>query len=84
MNNAYLNTNPKERIYFYAVEEFGKDWGKLVIVVRALYGLKGSRSAWTEDIRQVMIYLRFQPCTNDDDIWMISAVEPTTINSGDV
>ena len=36
VQNAYLNANSKERIYFYAGTEFGKDEGKLFMVVRAL------------------------------------------------
>ena len=46
VQNAYLKAKPKERVCFYAGTEFGKDEGKLVIVVRALYGIKGAGSAW--------------------------------------
>ena len=35
VHNAYLNAKPKECVYFYARTEFGKDGGKLVILVRA-------------------------------------------------
>ena len=34
--NAYLNTNPKECVYFHAGTEFGKNEGKLFIVVRVI------------------------------------------------
>ena len=50
VQNAYLNAKPKERVYFYAGTEFGKDEGKLVIVVRSLYGLKGAGIAWAAAI----------------------------------
>ena len=48
--NAYLNNKSKERVYFYAGTQFVKDEGKLVIVVRALYGLKGSGISWAAAI----------------------------------
>ena len=40
VHNAYLNAKPKERVSFYAGTEFGKDEGKIVIVIRYLYVLK--------------------------------------------
>ena len=70
VQNAYLNNKPKERVYFYAGEEFCKYSGKLVVLVRALYGLKFSRSAYAAAIRQVKIYLRFQPFMDDAYVWM--------------
>ena len=40
IQNYYININPKERVYLYSVEEFDKGWVNLVVLVRALYGLK--------------------------------------------
>ena len=68
VHNAYLNAKPKECVYFYARTEFGKDGGKLVILVRAQYGLKGSGIAWTAEICQCMCKLGFTPCIADDDV----------------
>ena len=42
IQNAFLESPTKEKIYFYAGEEWKADQGKVVIVVRALYGLKSS------------------------------------------
>ena len=68
VQNAYLNANSKERIYFYAGTEFGKDEGKLFMVVRALYGLKGAESAWAAAIFQCMRNLGFTTCIADGDV----------------
>ena len=46
VQNAYIIAKTKKPVYFYAVEEFGKDWGKIVVLVIAVYGMKGSGSAW--------------------------------------
>ena len=47
VQNAYLNAPTKEKIWFKAGPEFGKDKvGKPVLVVWALYGLKSSGARW--------------------------------------
>ena len=40
IQNVYLNTKTKEKILFYAGDEWKSDQGKVVVIVRALYGLK--------------------------------------------
>ena len=40
IQNAYLNTKTKEKILFYAGDEWKSDQCKVVVIVRALYGLK--------------------------------------------
>ena len=57
IQNAYLNSNPKGKIFFYSVEDFIKDKGKLIIVIHAYYGLKGTRSTWVSVIIQLMMDL---------------------------
>ena len=74
VQNTYLNANPKEHVYLYAGTEFGKDEGKLVILVRALYELNGSGSAWAAEIRQFMRNLGFTSSIADGDVWMCEDV----------
>ena len=83
VQNTYLNAKPKGRVYFYAGTEFGKDEGKLVIVVRALYGLKGDVSAWAVAIHQCMRNLGFTPCVADGDVWMQEAVDTSNLESNE-
>ena len=42
IQNAFLSAPTKERIFFYAGEEWKADKDRVVVVVRALYGLKSS------------------------------------------
>jgi hypothetical protein len=42
IQNAYLNAPTKEKVWFKAGDEWGEHKGKPILVVRALYGLKGS------------------------------------------
>ena len=83
VQNAYSNAKPKERVYFYAGDEFGIDKSKLVIVVRALYGPKGAGSAWAAAIRQEMRDLGFTPCLADTDVWMRTAVDTSRLETSE-
>ena len=84
IQNVQFNSKPKEHIYFYARKEFGKDWGKVVVVVRALYGLKSDGSACAAATWKFTRDLGFQPCIDYDDVWTISAVDTSAIESGDI
>ena len=61
VQNTYPNATPKEHVYFYAGEEFGKDWGKKVVLVRELYVLKGAGSKWKAAISKLRRDLGLQP-----------------------
>ena len=45
IGNAYLNTKCREKIWTVAGADFGTEKGKVVLLVRALYGLKSSGAA---------------------------------------
>ena len=42
VQNAFLQTETFEKIFFYAGSEWGTDEGRVIVVVRALYDLKSS------------------------------------------
>ena len=46
LKNVYINTNPKDRLWFLYGQDFVVHKGKVVVVVTALYGLKGNGYAW--------------------------------------
>jgi Reverse transcriptase (RNA-dependent DNA polymerase) len=46
VGNAYLNADCWEKIWFVAGPEFGTKKGKVLIIWKALYGLKSSGAAW--------------------------------------
>jgi hypothetical protein len=39
IQNAYINAETKEKIWFHGGDEMGSDKGKVIVIVRALYGL---------------------------------------------
>ena len=46
IQNAYLTAKCREKVWTRAGPEFGSDAGKIMLVVRALYGLKSSGAAF--------------------------------------
>jgi hypothetical protein len=53
IGNAYINADVREKVYFIAGDKFGdRHRGKVVIITKALYGLKSSGAA-CEDIHRV-------------------------------
>ena len=76
IGKAYLNAPCREKVYFCAGAEFGtKNKGRLVVIVRALYGLKSSGAAWHAFFAASLGNeseggLGFVPCTRaDPDMW---------------
>ena len=61
VQHAYLNANPKEKVFFYYVEEFDKDKYKVVIMIRTLYGMQLMGYEFVEAIHQMLRDLGFQP-----------------------
>ena len=81
VGNAYLNAEPREKIYSEAGMEFGpKDMGKTVIIVRALYGLKSSGAAWRSHFAQSLRDLGFESSYADPDVWMRHSVKKDGTN----
>ena len=77
VQNAYLNAEPRENVYTIAGKEWGALEGRVVVIVRSLYGLKSAGAAWAAALRQVMRDLGFFPCRADGDVWMRASVDTT-------
>jgi Reverse transcriptase (RNA-dependent DNA polymerase) len=71
VGNAYLNAQTTEKLYCYAGKEFGiEDEGKMMIIRRALYGLKSSGAAYRAHFATTLSELGFKSCQADPDVWM--------------
>lgn len=78
VGNAYL-TAPlpaEEKYWCKAGPEFGEDEGKVLILVRALYGLKSAGAAYRHHFAQTLTDLGFESCYGDADVWRRAAVKP--------
>ena len=70
IQNAYLNAETKERVWFEAGPEFGDHGGKPILIVRALYGLRGSGKAWRYNLAdKLRNELNFRSSLADPDVW---------------
>ena len=77
VQNAYINAPTKEKVWFRAGSELGQDnKGKVVVIVRALYGLKSSGARFREHMAQTLRNLDFKSTKADPDVWIRSAVKP--------
>ena len=76
IQNAYLCAKCREKIWTYAGPEFGDELkGKILIVTRALYGLKSSGAAFRALLAETLYDLGYKPSKADPDVWMRPAVK---------
>lgn len=76
IGNAYLNADCREKIYFIAGKEFGSKAGCILIIKKALYGLKSSGAAWRSLFSATLVDLQYEPCRGDPDVYIRKAVKP--------
>ena len=76
IQNAYINAETKEKVWFRAGSELGaNNKGKVVVIVRALYGLKSSGARFREHLAQMLRDAGFTSSKADPDVWLREAVK---------
>jgi hypothetical protein len=75
IQNAYLTADCREKIWTRAGPEFGSNAGKIMIIVKALYGLKSSGAAFRALLAEHLHDLSYLPSQADPDVWMKPAVK---------
>ena len=70
VGNAYPNATCKEKVYAICGPEFGELEGCIAVIVQALYGLRGSGSAWHAHFADSLRALGFTPSKADPDMWL--------------
>jgi hypothetical protein len=76
IQNAYLSADCRERIYYVAGPEFGSEAGSIMIVKKALYGLKTSGAAFRAHLAETLYELNYIPTKADPDVWIRPAIKP--------
>ena len=76
IQNAYLTAECRERIWTPAGPEFGSESGLVMVVKKALYGLKGSGAAFRAHLAEKLHDIGFIPTCADPDVWHRPAVKP--------
>jgi Reverse transcriptase (RNA-dependent DNA polymerase) len=70
VGNAYLTADCREKIWTIAGSEFGSRKGKVMIIKKALYGLKSSGAAWRAHFAQSLNVFKFTSTEADPDMWI--------------
>ena len=70
ISSAYLEAETKEQVCIIAGPEFGALEGHLLIILKALYGLRSSGLCWHELLAMCLRDMGFFPCRADPDVWM--------------
>ena len=68
IGNAYLNARCREKIWTEGGTEFGTEKGMVMIIARALYGLKISGAAWRAKIAETLMSLGYKSSEADADL----------------
>ena len=50
--------------------EFGTENGMVLIIARAIYGLKSSGAAWRSELAETLMSLGYKSSQADADVWM--------------
>ena len=70
IGNAYLESKTKEKVYIIAGPEFGDRENHILVINKALYGLRTSGKRWSEKCADSMRDMGFTPCKMEPEIWM--------------
>ena len=65
IGNAYLEAKTKEKLYVVAGPEFEELEGHILLIYKAVYGLKSSGLRWSQKIHDIMLDMGFSPCKAD-------------------
>ncbi len=76
IGNAYLNAETTEKVYMIAGSEFGERAGRVIIIRRALYGLKSSGAAFHAHLANALQSIGFISSLADPDVWYRAAIKP--------
>jgi hypothetical protein len=72
ISSAYLEAHTQEKVCFTAGPEFGPLAGHLLVIDRALYGLRTSGARWHDRFADTLKDMNFNQCKADPDVWFKS------------
>jgi Reverse transcriptase (RNA-dependent DNA polymerase) len=70
IGSAYLEAETSEKVYIIAGPEFGNLIGHILVIKKALYGLRTSGVRWHERLSDCLREMGFQASWAEPDIWM--------------
>ena len=70
IGNAYLEATTKEKLYKVPGPDFEELQEHVLVIHKALYGLKSSDLRWSQRIHDIMQQLGFKLCKADPCVWL--------------
>jgi len=70
IGNAYLNAPCRERLWTMAGSKFGSEKVSVMVICRALYGLKSSGASWRSKFADSLRAMEYTPAQSDPDVWL--------------
>jgi hypothetical protein len=71
VGNACLEACTKEKLCVVAGPKFGDQQGNVMVIVKALHGLRTSGARFHEKFADALLAnMQFLPCKADPDVWM--------------
>ena len=75
IQNNFLTAKCREKCFTRSGPEFGSDRGKLMLITRALYGLKTISASFRSYLEETLYELGYTPTKTDPDVWLWKAVK---------
>ena len=75
IENAYLLAPCRKKVWMMAGPEFGNLQGKILVITKALYGLKSSGAAFRAFLAERLDDIGFKSSVADPDMWMRPAMK---------
>ena len=75
IQNAYLTADCRQKIWTRAGPEFGSEAGMIMLICKALYGLRSSGTAFHAHPAETLYDIGFVPTRADPDVWHRPAVK---------
>ena len=76
IENAYLTAPCREKVWMRGDKLFGELEGKVLIVKKALYGLRSSSAAFRSFLAETLDNMGFKSSEADPDVWLRPAMKP--------
>ena len=76
IGNAYLNAKCQKKIWTVVGTDFGSEKGKVMLLVRALFGLNSSGAAWRQMLAQTLRDIGYVSSKADPDVWLKAKTKP--------
>ena len=75
IQNAYLTADCREKIWTRAGPEFGSEASTIMLIGKALHGLRSSGAAFRAHLAETLYDIGFVPTRADPDVWRRPAVK---------